>query len=131
MLTLPRALLLLRLTVAGVFLAHAAVRVAHDTIPSFATFLASKGLPWPTALVWAITAFELGGGTALALGRLQRLLAVGFFVLLAVGIGLIHLELGWFVGEHGTGGMEYSVVLMACCAVLFAQGDVRSGRPRP
>ncbi|MCU0646409.1 MAG: hypothetical protein MUF00_00320, partial [Gemmatimonadaceae bacterium] len=43
--SLPHALLLLRVTVAGLFLAHAVVRVLHGTIPQFGAFLSRAGLP--------------------------------------------------------------------------------------
>ena len=35
-------------------------------------------------------------------------------------IVIIHWRLGWFVGEHGSGGMEYSVSLMVSLLVIAA-----------
>ncbi|MFZ5441704.1 MAG: DoxX family protein [Myxococcota bacterium] len=133
-LTLSRSLVLLRVMVAVVFLAHATVRVVNGTIPRFAGFLEDKGLPFGLAQVYAITAFELLGGLALAVGVFRRVLSAGFFVMLTLGNVLIHFERGWFVGEHGDGGMEYSVVLQVCLLVLFADArpaadaGVRSAR---
>jgi putative oxidoreductase len=43
------------------------------------------------------------------------------------GIVLIHAQKGWFVGEHGTGGVEYSIVLFVACVVLAA-ADRERGR---
>lgn len=39
--------------------------------------------------------------------------ACAALALIAIGgIALIHSKLGWFVGEHGTGGSEFSVALL-------------------
>ena len=46
-------------------------------------------------------------------------------LLLAIAIGgivLIHWRFGWFVGEHGTGGSEYSIALIVMLLVVAA-GD--------
>ena len=75
--------------------------------------------------MWGITAFELVGGVLLALGYYVRVLAAAFIGLLLVGIGLIHASFGWFVGEHGTGGSEYSVILIVIFVVLAANPDKR------
>jgi len=119
-LSLKNALVLLRLSLAVVFLAHAVVRVANGSIPQFGQFLTAKGLPAGTLLVWLITIFELVGGLLLAAGRYVRWLSAGFIILLLVGILLIHASQGWFVGEHGTGGVEYSFVLIVAFLVVSA-----------
>lgn len=41
-----RAFQVARIGTAGLFLAHAVVRVVDDTIPQFAGFMASQGFPW-------------------------------------------------------------------------------------
>jgi len=119
-LSLKNARVLLRLSLAVVFLAHAVVRVANGSIPQFGQFLTAKGLPAGTLLVWLITIFELVGGLLLAAGRYVRWLSAGFIILLLVGILLIHASQGWFVGEHGTGGVEYSFVLIVAFLVVSA-----------
>lgn len=62
----------------------------------------------------------------MAAGWRARWLATGFIGMLLVGIGLIHWRNGWFVGEHGTGGSEYSVVLIGSLVVIAAAD--RGGR---
>ena len=42
------------------------------------------------------------------------------------GIIIIHAKLGWFVGEHGTGGSEYSVCLLLCLLVIASADAERS-----
>lgn len=119
-LTLKYALVVLRVSLAAVFLAHAVVRITGGTIDRFAGFLNGKGLVFGQALVRSITAFELMGGALLALGYFVKWLSAGFIVLLLAGIVLIHASQGWFVGEHGTGGVEYSFVLIIAFLVVLA-----------
>ena len=118
--SLPHALLILRVSVAIFFMAHAAVRIANGSIPQFAVFLGAKGFPFSLAVVWLITTYELAAGTMMALGHCVRYMTVGFIVIATGGIVLIHAQLGWFVGEHGVGGMEYSLCLIVALLVIAA-----------
>ena len=117
---------LARIITAGLFLAHAVVRVINDTIPQFAEFMASKGFPQPTAVVWAITLVELIAALCL-MCRVQVSIACAALASIALGgIVLIHSQLGWFVGEHGTGGSEFSVALLLLL-FLIAVDDLTTG----
>jgi putative oxidoreductase len=118
--SLPTALIVLRVSIAILFMAHATVRVVTNTIPQFTIFMERQGFPYGAAWVWAITVVELVGGTLLALGRQVQLTATALFTIAGVGIVLIHRHFGWFVGEHGTGGCEYSVALMVALLVIAA-----------
>jgi putative oxidoreductase len=126
-LQLKHAVIILRCALAVVFLAHAVVRVANGTINQFGVFLESKRLPAGNALVWLITIFEIGGSLLLAAGYFTRWLSLFFIVLLLAGIILIHFQLGWFVGEHGDGGMEYSFILIAAFLVVAAGSSKKPG----
>ncbi len=118
-LTPSQALSLLRIAIAFVFFLHAIVRLFNGSIDGFGAFLNGKGLICGTALVWFITVFELIGSSLLALGKFTKLIGSAFIWLLLMGIILIHFSQGWFVGEHGTGGMEYSFILiMGLLAVM-------------
>jgi len=119
--SLSQSLVMLRVSLAFIFLTHAVVRVLKGTTDSFAYFLNNKGLVIGTALVWGITVFEIVGGIALALGYFTRWLSAGFILMLVVGVVLIHASLGWFVGEHGTGGTEYSFILIMALVVIAAK----------
>lgn len=118
--TLPASLVLLRIMLAVVFLAHAIVRITGGTIERFGGFLEQKGIPYGTVIVWIITVYEIAGGLLLAAGKFTRPLALGFILMLLTGIVLIHAAFGWFVGEHGTGGIEYSAVLIIGLIVVAA-----------
>ncbi len=117
---LPKALLLLRIVMPVFFIAHAAVRVGTGSIPQFGAFLGSLGFPMPLQIVWLITIYELTAGTLIALGLWVRWLVPGLMCIATGGIILIHRHHGWFVGEHGTGGMEYAVCLLMGLLVLQA-----------
>ena len=114
------SVILLRVVVCIIFIVHAVVRLANNTIDQFGDFLNSKGLVYGYALVWALTLFEIAGGLLLAAGLFRRVISFIFILILLAGIFLIHTELGWFVGEHGTGRMEYSLVLIAALLVVAA-----------
>ncbi len=118
--TLNQSLIVLRVATAGMFLAHSIVRICNGTIPRFADFMTNKGFPMAMLIVILITIFETIGGVLLLLGYFSRWLALGFILLLLIGNVIIHLENGWFVGEHGSGGMEYSFELMFALLVIAA-----------
>ena len=128
---LPDALRLLRMVTALLFMAHASMRFVNGTIPQFGTFMESQGFPNGQAWVLAITVYELGAGSLLIVNRGVRWAASGLAAIVAVGIWLIHRHNGWFVGEHGTGGSEYSVALLAMLLVIAAEDAARTSRSAP
>ena len=118
-----QSLVLLRVSLAGIFMAHAIVRLINGTIPQFGGFLDTKGLFYGVAIVWAITVFEILGGVLMALGYFIKWLSLGFILMLIVGIVIIHYDLGWFVGEHGSGGCEYSFILIIALIVVATDNN--------
>ncbi len=119
--SLPQSLILLRISIALIFLAHAIVRLLLEgSLYQFAGFLEGKGFIFSTAIVWMITVFEIIGGIALILGYYIKWFSAGFILLLIVGCVLIHIEQGWFTGEHGSGGCEYSFALIVALIVVAA-----------
>ena len=117
-----------RVVTAGLFIAHAVVRVVNETIPAFAAFMASLGFPQAVAVVWAITVVEVLAGLCLIV-RFQVIAACGALAAIALGgIVLIHRKFGWFVGEHGTGGSEYSVALLLLLFLIVVDAVVRNPR---
>lgn len=108
----------MRVVTALIFVIHATVRVVGSTIDQFAAFLEDKGFSYGVLIVWCITIYEIAGGLLMAVGIFARWLAIGFMVIIVAGIFIIHAANGWFVGEHGTGGMEYSILLVAVLIVI-------------
>jgi putative oxidoreductase len=118
--TLDQALIIARIMTAVFFLAHALVRIINGSIPQFGGFMESLGFPAGVTIVWLITLTELICGTLLIVGRYVRWATVPLLTIAATGIVLIHRHFGWFVGEHGTGGSEYSVALIVLLAIVAA-----------
>ncbi|MDO8295538.1 MAG: DoxX family protein [Caulobacter sp.] len=127
-LTLAQAFCLARVATAVFFMAHAVGRIVLWTIPQFAQFMEGVGFPAGLAWVWLITIVELLAGLALIFRRWVRWAAGFLFVIVFGGIVLIHARLGWFVGEHGTGGSEYSVALIVLL-ILIAADDAQQNTP--
>ena len=126
---LADALRMLRIVTALLFMAHASMRFVNGTIPQFGGFMETQGFPHGQAWVLAITGYELGAGSLLILNRGVRWAASGLAVIVAVGIWLIHRHNGWFVGEHGVGGSEYSVALLAMLLVVAAHDASSASHP--
>lgn len=126
-------LTVLRVAVASVFVVHGIARMANGTVGGFGQFLGSQGLPFGAAVAWTLTIVEVAGGAALALGFFVRPLCAWYAVEILTGIGLVHWSEGWFVVGAGRGGMEYSVLIVACLAAVFLadQAALRVGRTRP
>jgi putative oxidoreductase len=109
---------LLRITVSLFLLAHGVARTYLGTIGGFGEFLNSRGFVIGGVLAWAITIFEIVGGTAMALNYFVKWIAAVFIIELATGIVLVHAPQGWFVVGATLGGMEYSVLLIVCLLVI-------------
>lgn len=118
--SLAQAMIVVRIATAFFFMAHAVVRIAQGSIPQFAQFMGSIGFPQPELVVWAITICELVAGSLLIANRFVRPAAMALFTIAFAGIILIHRNFGWFVGEHGTGGAEYSVALIVLLLAICA-----------
>lgn len=118
--SLPQALVAVRVVTALLFMAHAVVRVVNGTIPQFGKFMSSVGFPQGEAVVWAITLVEIVAGGLLIANRFVRPASAALMAVAVGGILLIHMHIGWFVGEHGTGGSEYSVALIMLLIVVAA-----------
>jgi putative oxidoreductase len=119
-LSISQSLLLFRILLPLFFVAHAVTRILNGTIERFADFLTSKGFPQTIAMVWGITVYEIIGGIALAFGYYTKYLSLGFILMLIMGNIIIHYQNGWWVGEHGEGGMEYSCALILGLIVISA-----------
>jgi putative oxidoreductase len=112
-------LLLLRLSLGLMYLAHAGLKLFVFTLPGTAQFFAGVGLPGP--LAYAVFAAEAVGGAMLLLGLYPRQVALGLMPVL-LGAAWVHLPNGWVFNAPG-GGWEYPVFLAAMSVVLWLSGD--------
>ncbi|MGM9482393.1 DoxX family protein [Roseateles sp. NT4] len=112
-------LLLLRLSLGLMYLAHAGLKLFVFTLPGTAQFFAGQGLPG--ALAYVVFAAEALGGVLLLLGVYPRQIALGLVPIL-LGATWVHLPNGWVFNAPG-GGWEYPVFLAAVSVVLWLAGD--------
>jgi putative oxidoreductase len=102
--TAPYAALLLRLSLGGLFLAHAGLKLMVFTPAGTAKFFASVGLP--PALAYVTITAEVVGGIALILGVWTRFVAVALIPVLLGAIATVHGQAGFFF-NNANGGWEY------------------------
>lgn len=108
-----RALLVLRLALATVFIAHGYMKLfvmGHAGVTGFFTHL---GIPLPGVTAWCIALLEFGGGLALAAGLFTRVLSLLFIGDMLGAISLAVFQKGF------VGGYELEFTL-ACCALCLA-----------
>lgn len=112
-------LLLLRLSLGLMYLAHAGLKLFVFTLPGTAQFFAGQGLPG--GLAYAVFAAEALGGALLLLGVYPRQVALSLSPIL-LGAAWVHAPNGWVFTAAG-GGWEYPVFLAAMSVVLWLAGD--------
>lgn len=125
----PVALLVMRLVLATVMIAHGAQKV-FGGMPRFQTIVSGIGLPaW---MAYLSAAAEFGGGILVLLGFWTRFAAFAITIDLLVAIVKIHVK----AGLRGPGGFELplSVVVIAFALIFFGAGPISfdsifSGRP--
>jgi len=118
--TAPYAILLLRLSLGIMFIAHALLKWRVFTIPGTIAFFQSIGLPgW---LAYVTIAAELGGTAGLILGIYPRYVALLLVPLILGTIVTVHGKNGWaFTNKDG--GWEYPAFWAAALIALFLLGD--------
>lgn len=118
--TAPYAILLLRLALGALFLAHAGLKIFVFTPAGTAAFFTSLGLPGGLAYVTMV--WEVLGALALILGVWPRIVAVAMIPVLLGAIASVHAAAGfWFTNTNG--GWEYPAFWALTLAVVALAGD--------
>jgi putative oxidoreductase len=118
--TAPYAILLLRLTLGTLFIAHGLLKLLVFTLPGTAQFLQSLGLPGVMAYV--VTPAEIIGGALLIAGLYTRWVALALFPILLVATFKVHWASGWLFSNEG-GGWEFPALFAIALLVQFLLGD--------
>lgn len=122
------ALLILRLSLATMLIAHGLLKILVFTIPGTVQFFTSVGFPGWSAYI--VILLELGGGILLLSGLFTRWTSI---VLIPVMIGavIVHFGNGW-VFSNANGGWEYPAFLLAVIIVqsLLGPGNLVLFKPR-
>ena len=116
----PYGALLLRVGLGAMWIAHALLKGFVFTLPGFAAWLDTQGLP--SAMAWPVFTLELMGGLAILLGFYGRHMAL-FLTPIMLVAAWTHFPNGWLHTSPG-GGWEYPVFLVV---VSFAYGLIGDG----
>jgi putative oxidoreductase len=119
------ALLVLRLVVGGIFVAHGAQKLfaafGGPGISGFAGILEHLGMRPAKHHAYVAGAAEFGGGILIALGLLTPLGTAAITAVMLVAIAKVHFANGFFITNQG---YEFNLVLIAA---VFALAGVGAG----
>ncbi|MEH6633312.1 MAG: DoxX family protein [Halopseudomonas aestusnigri] len=118
--TAPYAALLLRVTLAIAFLAHAGLKLFVFTPAGTAGFFDSVGVP--SFLAYVVIFAEIIGAVALLLGYKTRVVAVVLAPVLLGATIFVHGANGWLFSNQG-GGWEFPVFWLAALITMGLLGD--------
>lgn len=117
--TAPYGILLLRVALGIMFLAHGLTKLFVFTPAGTAGFFTSIG--FPGFLAYPIIAFEIIAGIFLILGVYARWVAAIAVIQLFVA-STVHFGNGWSF-TNPNGGWEYPIFLTVAAAVIALAGD--------
>ncbi|QFR34064.1 DoxX family protein [Ancylobacter sp. TS-1] len=115
----PYGVFLLRVALGAMWISHALLKYVVFSIPGFAGYLGSLGLP--EGLAWPIFLAELTGGVLILLGVYARHVALLLIPVMAAAMS-VHIPNGWLFSVTG-GGWEYPAFLIVASFALWLIGD--------
>lgn len=110
---------LLRVALGSMWIAHAILKYSVFTIPGFAGWLESQGLPG--FMAWPVFLLELLGGVAILIGFHGRWASLALLPVMLVAVST-HVANGWLHTSPG-GGWEYPAFLAVASVAHFLAGD--------
>ena len=115
----PYGALIVRVALGVMWLSHAGLKWFVFTVPGFAGWLDSQGLP--DFMAWPVFLLEALGGLCILLGFYGRQVSLLLLPVLLVATST-HLANGWVFTSAG-GGWEYPVFLIAVSVAHVLMGD--------
>ncbi len=113
--------MILRLGLGVMWIAHALLKWFVFTIPGFASWLETQGIP--AFMAWPVFLLELAGGIMILIGFYGRY-ASAILVPIMLVATWTHLPNGWAHTSEG-GGWEYPMFLILASVVHVLIGDGR------
>lgn len=107
----------LRIVLCMIIFTHGAYRFYEGTTPIMGTILADKGFPFGTFLAYSVNVVETAGALMLALRVMVAPVSFALAGIYFMGIMLFHRHAGFFVVGPGSGGWEFSALLITCLLV--------------
>ncbi|GAA3072172.1 DoxX family protein [Streptosporangium carneum] len=115
----PYTLLLARVVVGIVFIAHGLQKLLTDGIGAVAASFDSLGIPAASLAAPLVVASEIIGGVAFIVGAGLPVFGVILALDMVGAIFFVHLDKGFFSRQ---GGYEYVLVLTAVCLAIGFSG---------
>jgi len=115
----------MRLAVCAILFTHGSYRLFHGEAPGLGEILKEEGVPAGRVLAYLICLAETGGTTLLALRLMVLPVVLVLCLIYFTGIMMFHRHNGFFVVGPGSGGWEYSAVLITCLLVTAWENRTR------
>lgn len=121
------ALLLLRLVLGVIFIAHGWDKLVTQGMGKTTAFVDSLHIPQPQVAAWGSLLLELIGGAMLVVGLLTTGIAMVLAVYSAAIMYFAHVNGGFFVANNG---VEFVLLIVVALFVLFVFGAGRASADR-
>jgi putative oxidoreductase len=115
----PYGVFILRVALGIMWISHALLKWIVFSIPAFALWLGTQGLP--TAFAWPVFLMEITGGLAIVLGIYARHVSILLAPIMLVAMWT-HIPNGWLHTNAG-GGWEYPAFLLIASFAIGLIGE--------